>query len=182
MNNFIASFVLVFLSLLWGGVSYGADGEMNRAFKVTSYDLGAIDNFQGRGPLASRHFQPLLITSSIADILNSGEQRTAATGGGLTDISTISSLALTGRFDATSTLSLQGALGVTRNLWSPELLGTLNDATWEANLGVIYRFLNNLSYELHFAYMDTGRVFSDRNSYSNVESIIMISNKITLSF
>ena len=79
-------------------------------------------------------------------------------------------------------ISLQGALGVTRNLWTPELMGDLNGASWEANLGVIYKFLDKLSYELHFGYMDTGTLFSDRSSYSDVESIIMISNKISLSF
>lgn len=176
-------FVSALLLLLFAtGMATAADSETHRAFKVTSYDLGTIDNFQGKGPLASRNFQPLLITSSIADILNSGQQSTVSASGGISDLSPISSFAISGRFDATNTFSLQGAIGVTRNLWKPDLLGDLNDASWEANLGVIYRFFNNLSYELHFGYMDTGRVFSDRNSYSDVESIIMISNKITLSF
>ncbi len=182
MKNFILPVVLILLLLFWGGAANAADSGTHYAFKVTSYDLGAIDNFQGKGPLASRTFQPLLITSTIADILNNSQEKAVTLGGTATDGSHISSIALSGRLDATSNISLQGTVGVTRNLWTPDLMGDLNDASWEANLGVIYKFLNNLSYELHFGYMDTGKVFSDRNSYSDVESIIMISNKISLSF
>ncbi len=182
MKNLILPLALIFLLLLWSGTVNGADSETHRAFKVTSYDLGGVDNFQGKGPLASRNFQPLLITSTIADILNNGQEKTVSWGGVAADGSNISSIALSGRLDATSNISFQGAVGVTRNLWTPELMGDLNDASWEANLGVIYKFLDNLSYELHFGYMDTGNVFSNRNSYSDVESIIMISNKISLSF
>lgn len=182
MKNCILPLVVALLLFLWGGMANAADSATHRAFKVTSYDLGAIDNFQGKGSLASRNFQPLLITSTIADILNSSQEKTVALGGAAADQSNISSIALSGRLDATSSISVEGAVGVTRNLWTPELMGDFNDASWEANLGVIYKFLNNLSYELHFGYMDTGKVFSDRNSYSDVESIIMISNKISLSF
>ena len=163
---------------------YAGDITTHRAYRVTSYDLGAFQDVQGNNVLpSSRNFQPLLITSTLADILNSEQQRTAFQGNGTASgTSNISSIALSGQIDATDKISLQGAFGVTRNLWSPELMGSLNGSSWEADLGVIYRFLNNLSYELHFGYMDTGNLFSDRNSYSDVESIIMISNKISLSF
>ncbi len=175
--------ILIVLQLLCqGGMLYAGDGETHRAFRVTSYDLGAIENFQGNGPLASRNFQPLLITSTVADILNSEYERTISFGKTPADVSNISSIALSAQIEATNNISIQGAFGVTRNLWTPELMGDLNGSGWEANLGIIYNFLDNLSYELHFGYMDTGTLFSDRNSYSDVESIIMISNKITLSF
>lgn len=168
--------------LCQGSLVHADNLETHRAFRVTSYDLGAIENFQGKGPIASRKFQPLLITSTVADILNDEYERTVSLEGTSTGVSNISSIGLSAQLDATKNISLQGALGVTRNLWTPELIGDLNGSSWEANLGVIYKFLNNLSYELHFGYLDTGNLFSDRNSYSDVESIIMISNKITLSF
>jgi hypothetical protein len=182
MKNIIFLIMLVLLLVCQSGMLYANDSETHRAFKVTSYDLGAIENFQSKGPLASRNFQPLLITSSVADILNSEFEKTVSSGKTLGDVSNISSVALSAQIDATKNISLQGAVGVTRNLWTPELMGDLKGSSWEANLGVIYNFLDNLSYELHFGYMETGAIFSDRNSYSDVESIIMISNKITLSF
>ena len=180
MKNIVSLIIIVLLCQ--AGMVYANNLETHRAFRVTSYDLGAIENFQGKGPIASRKFQPLLITSTVADILNDDYERTVPLGGTSTDVSNISSIGLSAQLDATKNISLQGAFGVTRNLWTPELMGNLNGSSWEANLGVIYKFLNNLSYELHFGYMETGTLFSDRNSYSDVENIIMISNKITLSF
>lgn len=182
MKNVILPIVIVLQLFCWGGLLYAQDLETHRAFKVTSYDLGAIENFQGNGSAVSRNFHPLLITSTVADILNNEYEQTVIAGNSASSVSNVSSLAMSAQFDATNHISLQGAFGVTRNLWTPELMGDLNGASWEANLGVIYRFLNHFSYELHFGYMDTGNVLRDRNSYSNVESIIMISNKITLSF
>ena len=79
-----------------------------------------------------------------------------------------------------SKLALQGVLGVTKNSWDPSTAD--NKSSWEANLGIIYKMFNNLSYELHFGYMDTGDIFKERNTYTDVESIIMISNKLTMSF
>lgn len=182
MKNVILPIVIVLQLFCRGGLLYAQDLETHRAFKVTSYDLGAIANFQGNGPAVSRDFHPLLITSTVADILNSEHERTVIPGESSSSVSNVSSIAMSAQLDATNNISLQGAFGVTRNLWTPELMGDLNGSSWEANLGVIYKFLNNLSYELHFGYMDTGTLFRDRSSYSNVESIIMISNKITLSF
>jgi hypothetical protein len=79
-------------------------------------------------------------------------------------------------------LTLATAIGLTRNLWSPDSTEFENKSSWEANLGVIYNLFNNLSYELHLGYMEPGNLFTNKSSYSNVESIIMISNKLTLSF
>ena len=56
------------------------------------------------------------------------------------------------------------------------------DSSWEANLGVIYKLFNNFSYEMHFGFMDTGDIFKKSNAYSDVESIVMISNQLTMSF
>ena len=39
-----------------------------------------------------------------------------------------------------------------------------------------------LAYEVHFGYMDTGDLFQEVDTYSEVESILMISNQLTLSF
>jgi hypothetical protein len=97
-------------------------------------------------------------------------------------LSNTSGIALSATINATPKIAVQGAFGVTRNLWSPDSLSYENESSWEANLGVIYKLLNNLSYELHFGYMDTGNLFTDRSSYTNVESIIMVSNQLTMSF
>ena len=78
-------------------------------------------------------------------------------------------------------LSLHGAIGITKNRWEAALDPNYQSG-WEANLGIIYKFFNNLSYEVHFGYMEPGDLFRESNAYSGVESIIMINNKLTMSF
>lgn len=175
--------LLIILHLLWGGGLLSAeDLSTHHAYKVTSYNLGAFQRSQdNEGTQAVRNFKPLLITGSASDILSSEHQRTVA----LSEESKPSNLrgiALSAQFEATDNMSIQGAFGVTRNLWSPDLVGGVSGSSWEANLGIVYKLLNNISYELHFGYMDTGELFTDRGRYTDVENIIMISNQLTLSF
>jgi hypothetical protein len=35
---------------------------------------------------------------------------------------------------------------------------------------------------MHFGFMDTGDLFKRNNAYSDVESIVMISNQLSMSF
>ena len=182
-KNIIFPIFAALLLIFQSGVLYGADLSTHRAYRVTSYNLGAIQGFQDSAILQqSRNFNPLLITNTTADILNSEHERTVSLDDTMVHSSSINSIALSAQFDATNNISFQGALGMTRNLWTPDLMGSVNGTSWEANLGVIYKLLNNLSYELHFGYMDTGDLFNDRSSYSDVENIIMISNQLSLSF
>ncbi len=175
--------VLIILHLLsWTSLLSAQDLKTHHAYKVTSYNLGALQSFHHHGDAqASGDFKPLLITGGTADILNSEHQKTVSLNE-QSGTPTLSGMALSAQFDATNHISIQGAFGVTRNLWSPDLMDSVNGSSWEANLGVVYRLLNNISYELHFGYMDTGKLFTNRSSYSDVENIIMISNQLTLSF
>jgi hypothetical protein len=184
MKKIIVFHILIVLQLFFqSSTLIAADLSAHSAYKVTSYNLGTIQELQGKTTLnQSRDFNPLLITNTTADVLNSERQKTVYSDDTASHNSNINSIALSGQFDATKNISLQGAFGITRNLWTPDLTGSVNGSSWEANLGVIYKLLNNLSYELHFGYMDTGDLFSDRNSYSDVENIIMISNQLSLSF
>ncbi len=178
-----ALFILVFYFFVCQNSPAYAEGKATHsAYKVTSYNLGAILDDQGNQ--SSRYltdFKPLLITSNVSDILNNEHTGKVFLGEAITPPNA-SGVALAATFDATQKISLQGAFGVTRNLSAPDSLTYENESSWEANLGVIYKLLNNLSYELHFGYMDTGTLFNERSSYTNVESIIMISNQISLSF
>ncbi len=182
MKKIVFPFIIATQFICQTQMLYGEDLNTHHAYKVTSYNLGAFQDFQeNRSPNSSRNFKQLLITNTAADILNSEHQRRVSLDE-TSRTSNINSVALSAQFDATNNISLLGTLGLTRNLWTPELSDSGNGSSWEANLGVIYKLLNNLSYELHFGYMDTGDLFSDRSVYSDVENIIMISNKLTLSF
>ncbi len=159
------------------------DMQAHSIYKVTSYNLGAIlDDQDSFSSSFSRNFSPLLITNSAADILNSELEGTVSWVETDPHTANTRGIAIAGQFNATGKIALQGAFGLTKNLWSPDSINYENESSWEANLGIIYKLMNNLSFELHFAYMDTGDLFTKRSSYSDVESIIMVSNRLTMSF
>jgi hypothetical protein len=177
-----ASATLAISLLLLATPAVAEDLTTHSAYKVTSYDLSSLLN--GQDGTTSRYlvdFKPLLITNNVSDILASEHFGKVSLGKETPDNIT-QGIALSATFDATRKISVQGAFGVTRNHWVPDALKDGNEASWEANLGVIYKFLDYLSYELHFGYMDTGSLFIDRSSYGNTESIIMVSNRLTMSF
>ena len=169
--------------LLQCSVAAGQGVESHSVYKITSYNLGPILEYE-ESTLSFRpeKSQPLLITGSASDILTNEFEGAASWVETKPHSSNTNSIAVSAQFNPTTRLSLQGAFGVTRNLWTPDSVEYQQESSWEANLGVVYNFLGNLSYELHLGYMDTGNLFTERNSYSDVESIIMVSNKLTLSF
>lgn len=148
-------------------------------YKVTTYNLGAAVDFQDFSTVNPVNYKPLLITSTKADIL--GVDR-------FQDINLIPSdgksgvqgFAIAAEYSPLAKIAVQGVVGITKNSWDPH--NAEYQSSWEANLGVIYKMFGNLRYEMHFGYMDTGDVFKERNTYTDVESIIMISNQLTMSF
>lgn len=181
MNRFLVCLLTVFL-LLSHGLSGYAEEVTTRVYKVTSYNLGAlVDPGNLEKSRFSQDYSPLLITGSAADIFNSEHKETVSLGE-TTNFSNINGIALSATLDATQRISLQGAFGITRNLWAPDSINYESESSWEANLGIIYKLLDNLSYELHFGYMETGDIFTDRSSYTDVENIIMINSKLTMGF
>ncbi|MGW8194409.1 MAG: hypothetical protein ACWGOX_09110 [Desulforhopalus sp.] len=174
----------IILPLLVGVLQpQAAEVETHQAYRVTSYNLGSLAGQEGNGSVRiPRTDNPLLISSSAADVLNSDHDRIVTGIEPLAQPTNMDGFAFAAEFDATESLSLYGAFGMARNLWTPDAKPFSNESSWEANLGIIYKLLGNFSYELHFGYMDTGDLFSDRSSYTNEDSIIMISNKLTLSF
>lgn len=183
MKKFAPPILAVILFLSHSSAAHADENATHSAYKVTSYNLGAIvDNEKNASSRYSSDFNPLMITGNASDILNSEHVGRVFLGEAITPTSNARGVAVAATFDASQNIALQGTFGVTRNLWSPDSLNYEKDSSWEANLGVIYKLLNNISYELHFGYMDTGNLFNDRSSYTNVESIIMISNQLTMSF
>jgi len=182
--KFKIAFLLAVMAVFFSYSHVAAeDMQTHSIYKVTSYNLGAVLNDQGSSKSSfSRNFSPLLITNTTADILNSEHEGTVSWVETDPHTANTRGIAIAGQFNATGKIALQGAFGLTKNLWSPESINYENESSWEANLGVIYKLMNNLSYELHFAYMDTGDLFTERSSYSDVESIIMVSNRLTMSF
>lgn len=175
--------IITVLSVLIQCASGYTEEVTTHVYKVTSYNLGAItDPVNLENARFSTDYSPLLITGTAGDIFDSEHKASVSLGETTSTTSGINGFALSASFEATQRISVQGAFGVARNLWAPDSINYESESSWEANLGIIYKLLDNLSYELHFGYLDTGDIFTDRSSYTDVESIIMISNKLTMGF
>jgi len=183
MRYITLSLHIVLVSLSFTQCGYAAEKSTHHAYRVTSYNLGAILDFHKNNSLfQSGNYHPLMITSTTSDILNNELNPSVSWIEAVPHTASSKGIALSAQFEATDSISLQGAFGITRNLWTPDNVEYENESSWEANLGFIYKLVNNLSYEVHFGYMDTGTLFTDQSSYSDVENIIMVSNRLTMSF
>ena len=180
--KFICTFSVALIFFGYG-VGMTQETETHSVYKVTSYNLGAIlDAREVKDQRFSTNFSPLLITGNVSDILNSELEGTVSWVESDSHTANTRGIAIAAQFNASNKVAILGAFGLTENMWSPDSINYENESSWEANLGVMYKLLDNLSYEVHFAYMDTGDLFTERSSYSDVESIIMVSNRLTMSF
>jgi len=155
--------------------------ETHSAYRVTTYSLGNITDFDSAIAVSPRDYGPLMIIGAAEDVLAGSKQRFNPLAQSGVNPEAVEGFAVAARFEAGKSFAVKGAFGMAHNLWNDSLKSE-NRSSWEANLGVIYSLLPNLNYELHLGYMDTGDLFKNRSEYSNVDSIIMISNKLTLRF
>lgn len=179
-------YIFILLTGLWFVVAsspvladdFGADPE----FAITGYsfDTDAVSESESGLRFETSRFKPLMITNATSDIFGEDPFGTSLNSTGAN--SAPHGFAIAAEFLPTPSLAFHGAIGVTRMDWDSVYLSGRPESSWEANIGVVYNFFNSLAYEVHFGYMDTGDLFQQVNSYSDVESIIMVSNQLTLSF
>ncbi|MEE4165353.1 MAG: hypothetical protein V2I35_05100 [Desulfocapsaceae bacterium] len=150
-------------------------------YRITgfSFDTDAVIESDSGLQFESSRFKPLMITNSAADILIGDPFVDSISP--QTSKSTPHGFAVAAEYLATPSLAFHGAIGVTKGNWDAEAALT-TESSWEANIGVVYNFFNSLSYEVHFGYMDAGDVFKQSDTYTDIDSIIMISNQLTMSF
>lgn len=176
MKHLLLVIPTLFFGAILIGDAFAADLEDHMEYTIVSYTLDG-ELVTGLQEAAEGN---LLITGSKSDILTDSMKNQEDFGIGdfqpATDV-----LSLSAGFIATPDLALQGTVGVARNT-EKFVLDPENTSSWEANVGVIYKLFNNINYEVHFGYMETGDLFKEKDSYSDVENIIMISNKLSMSF
>lgn len=178
---FVVLLSVVYLAGIPGRASAGGLQGEEPGYKITGYsfDYNAVSEEEGGLKLETSLFKPLMITSSTSDIFGIDPFTTSLTSP--TGKSAPHGFAIAAEYLATPSLAFHGAIGVTKGSWDSDA-SLESESSWEANLGVVYRMFNSLAYEVHFGYMDTGALFQEVNDYSDIESIIMISNQLTLSF
>jgi hypothetical protein len=173
--------ILPLFLVLSGIASVQAEGLEESEYRINGYtfDYDAVSESESGLLFETSRFKPLMITSSTTDIF--GEDPFGSSFSAQVTGTAPHGFAIAAEYLPTPTLAFHGAIGVTSVAWDSQPANDLQ-SSWEANIGVVYNFYNSLAYEVHFGYMDTGDLFQQVDTYSGVESIIMISNQLTLSF
>jgi hypothetical protein len=83
-------------------------------------------------------------------------------------------------FQASEKLGFHGALGYAQA--ADEKEGWDSEYGWEVNAGASYKLLDNLTYNLHFGYLDTGDFFKGPSIARETNSITLWYNNLTMTF
>lgn len=159
--------------------AYGFEEDSGYTITGYSFDVDAVSESESGLLFETSRFKPLMITSSATDIF--GDDPFGSSFASQTTGTAPHGFAIAAEYLPTPHLAFHGAIGVTNVAWDSGAAEDLQ-SSWEANIGVVYNFFNSLAYEVHFGYMDAGDIFQQVDTYSEVDSIIMVSNQLTLSF
>ncbi len=170
-------YVLSLLQIVICSAAVAADLDEHIPYRVISYNFSSDEPGSQSSSLT---FGPLMITGSTVDVLTKAPPQFDSFGK-IDPKNTTDIFAVSANFSPTPELSLHGSFGITKNRWEAALNPDY-ESGWETNLGIIYKLFNNINYEVHFGYMDTGDLFEESDTYTGVESIVMISSKLTMSF
>ncbi len=178
------SILLTFLILSFA-ISVQAEGRnlQSGEYKLFAYSLSNGDSAGYSNSISSKNisFHSLFISSeAMKTVLNREEM---FLGNSHIDINkdNYQGLAIRAAFAPTDGITFHSSIGLTDTLEETNLDYT-DRIGWEVDLGVAYKFLNKFAYEVHFGYMDTGELFKDSTSYTNIEDITIVTNKLTMSF
>jgi hypothetical protein len=83
-------------------------------------------------------------------------------------------------YAASDRLTLRGALGWAKA--DDEMSGWDDEYGWEANVGVAYKLLDNLTYEARAGYLDTGDYFKFGEVNLNTENVYILTHSLTMTF
>ncbi|MDH3359740.1 MAG: hypothetical protein OEL55_02625 [Desulfobulbaceae bacterium] len=159
------------------------------AYVYASGDANATDN-QTENALGSSgsEFEPLyILTGSHMGLLNSDVQGADSQGYGMGEAG-CHVVALMGDYKVSDRLTLHGAIAIAQADEEVQVGGAQSYANrddsygTEYNIGAAYKLLDNLTYEAHFGYLDTGEFFDSAANAGDAESIITLSHHLTMNF
>ncbi len=159
------------------------DAYLPGEYKVIAYTLSDGESALGSSAHSSKSisFHSLYISPVAMDTVLNREALLPGESPSYIPNTSYRSFALRGAYSPTSNLSFHSAIGVTDTI-DAKNIAYKDRVGWEVDLGMAYRFLNNFAYELHFGYMDTGELFRESNTLTDVDNITIVTNKITMSF
>ncbi len=170
-------------------LSVGINSQANNStlpqgeYRITGYTLennGDVRNTGNNGYGGASFYTLYILPEAMDTVLNRGEDLYGKSLINTGDES-LKGFAIKAAYAPTSNLTFHSALGLT-DMEKNKEIDYSERVGWEVDLGVAYKLLHNVTYEIHFGYMDTGELFKKSNSYMDVEDITIITNKLTMSF
>ncbi len=155
-------------------------GLQQGEYKLLAYTLSnsSTENHSEYQPSKSISFHSLYISSEAMDtVLNRDESNPLAN----INQKDYQSFAIRAAYAPTANITFHTSLGLT-DTGNNRHVDYNNRVGWEIDLGLAYKLFNNFAYEVHFGYMDTGELFQESHSYTDVDNITIVVNKLTMSF
>ena len=169
-----------------GLMYFYASGDSNSA---DSDNEAAMSAFGGTGD----DFKPLyILTGDHTGLLNNDLADFTDAHYGNIATSGVHALVLHADYKVSDQLTLSGAIAYAQadeetqgNGAGGYTLGYANqddEYGWEYNIGAAYKLLDNLTYEAHFGYLDTGDYFKTTAATNDTNSITLVSHHLTMTF
>ena len=178
------SIFLTFLCLNIFSSAHAAEkGLQQGEYKLLAYTLstGSPDTYSESNPSKSVSFHRLYISpDAMNTVLNRGENFPGNSQVNIPE-NTFQGFAIRAAYAPASDITLHSSISLTDTIEKKNIHYT-DRVGWEVDLGLAYKFLNKFAYEVHFGYMDTGKLFTESKSYTDVDNITIVTNKLTMSF
>lgn len=167
------------------------------AYVYLSGDDNSADNdregFAALNGGTGTEFTPLyILTGRGMGCLNGDINGADTITGGAVATAGAHAIALLGDYKVSDRLTLHGGLAwaqadeeVQSNGAGGYTIGYLNrdsDYGIEYNVGAAYKLLDNLTYEAHFGYLDSGDFFNTTATSNDAESVYLLSHSLTMTF
>lgn len=131
-------------------------------------------------------FEPLyILTGRHTGILNNdvfnGSTASASAAG-------VHAIVAAADYAVSNQLTLHGAIGWAKADEKVYLDGNVLKAAkdaeygWEYNIGAAYKLLDNLTYEAHFGYLDTGDYFNGNSATDITKNVYLLTHSLTMTF
>jgi hypothetical protein len=175
----------------WAGMLQvgGKFGNMTPSlmyFYAQGQDLNSTDNDIETALMTTGtgdKFEPLyILTGRHTGLLNNDVF--AGGNGVLMSVSGIHALVAAADYKVSDALTLHGAIGWAKADETLDPITTNQDDEygWEYNIGAAYKLLDNLTYEAHFGYLDTGDYFNYGSTTDHTQNIYTMSHSLTMTF
>ncbi|MBU2536826.1 MAG: hypothetical protein KKH22_00185 [Proteobacteria bacterium] len=171
-----------FDALTVSGMYFYAEGDDNTADSDNNQALFGTTKATGTG--TGTEFEPLYILTGRTTGLLNPDQNTAnsnmATAG-------VHAFILGADYAVSNQLTLHAAVAYAQadeatQTGGANYAGRDDEYGWEYNIGAAYKLLDNLTYEAHFGYLDTGDFFKSTATTADTDNVYLLTHSLTMTF